>query len=329
MVDRTLYLYYGKTQSSYTKYEDGAFVGLAPNLIKFDPTSPKRQIPIDLTGIFRGLNSLSLTVDLDITNLTSLKQMFMNCSHLYQIDLTSFDTTNITNMDQMFFGCQLKRLVGTFNTDNLQSSVNMFGNDTSISDAPFQDVMRSVLTLSDNYNNKSVLVDNTLESGKRFITALTTNGSYPWHVLVHEYNNELVFDEGEMFIEIDSILPNVIKLVPTSEGYMIYKCTTDDDEHDFNSYYQGEEFLRVVNDYQPVTGEYNLEWGTNEEIYDEETGETVIGYTKDEPRAHWNITQDSEGYYIIESVAYPGQYLSERAGNVAIMSTQHKWSFYD
>lgn len=329
LVDRTLYLYYGKTQSSYTKYEDGAFVGLAPNMIKFDPTSPKRQIPIDPTGIFRGLNSLSLTVDLDITNLTSLKQMFMNCSHLYQIDLTSFDTTNITNMDQMFYGCQLKRLVGTFNTDNLNSSANMFGNGTTISDAPFQDVMRQVITLSDNYSNESVLVDNFIEPRPRTgKTALTTNGSYPWHVYVHEYNNELVFDDGEAVYESD-MLPNVIKIVPASEGYLVYKCTTDDDNYDFDSYYQGDEFLRVINGYEPGAGEYNLEWGTNEEIYDEETGESVIGYTKDEPRAHWNITQDSEGYYILENVAYPGQYLSYMAGNVAITSTQSKWSFYD
>lgn len=43
---------------------------------------------------------------LDVSNITSMNNMFQNCSSLTTLDVSSWDTGNITNMNSMFSGCK-------------------------------------------------------------------------------------------------------------------------------------------------------------------------------------------------------------------------------
>ena len=53
---------------------------------------------------FKGLTSLDLSV-FDTSSVTSMRNMFSNCSGLTSLDLSSFDTSSVTSMDGMFGDC--------------------------------------------------------------------------------------------------------------------------------------------------------------------------------------------------------------------------------
>lgn len=91
---------------------------------------------INITGI---TNISSMFVDcvnltnldlskLDTSNVTNMSSMFSNCSELISLDLSSFDTSNVTNMEQMFYKCfSLTQLdLSNFNTSNVIDMGYMF-----------------------------------------------------------------------------------------------------------------------------------------------------------------------------------------------------------
>ena len=55
--------------------------------------------------------------------------MFMECSSLQSIDLSSFNTTNVNYMCNMFWDCKsLKSIdLSSFNTTNVKAMYGMFG----------------------------------------------------------------------------------------------------------------------------------------------------------------------------------------------------------
>ena len=64
------------------------------------------------------------------TKLTNLSYMFLHCSSLNSIDLSSFDTSNVNNMSHMFAGCSsLESLdLSSFVTSNVKNMKAMFQN---------------------------------------------------------------------------------------------------------------------------------------------------------------------------------------------------------
>ena len=66
--------------------------------------------------------------------MTSMQNMFANCSGLTNLDVSNFDTSNIKYMDEMFWGCSnLTSLdVSNFNTTKATSMGSMFGNCSSL-----------------------------------------------------------------------------------------------------------------------------------------------------------------------------------------------------
>ena len=73
------------------------------------------------------LTSLDLS-EFDTSNVTSMNQMFHNCKNLTSLDLSEFDTSNVTNMNQMFAGCSgLTSLnVSEFDTSEVTNMNQMF-----------------------------------------------------------------------------------------------------------------------------------------------------------------------------------------------------------
>ena len=76
----------------------------------------------------QNLSSITGIINLKTDNVTSMNDMFYNCSSLTSLDVTGFKTDNVTNMRYMFFGCSsLTSLdVTGFKTDNVTDMGDMF-----------------------------------------------------------------------------------------------------------------------------------------------------------------------------------------------------------
>jgi surface protein len=81
------------------------------------------------------LNSIAHLEYLNTANVTDMTSMFLGCSGLDNLDLSSFNTANVTNMSNMFRGCSdlTTIYVGDgWTTDGLTTSSNMFLNCTHL-----------------------------------------------------------------------------------------------------------------------------------------------------------------------------------------------------
>lgn len=67
--------------------------------------------------------------DLDTSQVTSMREMFNECSELTSLDLSNFDTSNVTDMNAMFNGCHsLNSLnLSNFDTSKVKNMRYMFG----------------------------------------------------------------------------------------------------------------------------------------------------------------------------------------------------------
>lgn len=86
---------------------------------------------------FSGCNKLT-SVDLhnlNAENVTNISSMFSSCSSLTSLDVSGFDTGNVTDMSSMLNSCKNLMTVyasGSFNTNKVTSSSNMFRNCTKL-----------------------------------------------------------------------------------------------------------------------------------------------------------------------------------------------------
>ena len=69
-----------------------------------------------------------VSAEINITGMTDTANMFLDCSSLSSLDLSSFDTTNVTSMRYMFLGCSnLSSLdLSSFDTTNVTDMYGMF-----------------------------------------------------------------------------------------------------------------------------------------------------------------------------------------------------------
>lgn len=86
-----------------------------------------------MTEMFRDCSHLKeLDVSyLDTSNVTQMLGMFQNCNELNStLDLSNFDTSKVINMGNMFYGCNnvQKIIVDDFDTSNVTSMQSMFYN---------------------------------------------------------------------------------------------------------------------------------------------------------------------------------------------------------
>ena len=87
--------------------------------------------PVSTYSWFEGLTSLGSIVNIENLNtseVTTMSQMFQNCSNLTSVTLSGFDTKNVTNMSHLFFGCSSLKSVDLsgFDTQNVTTTARMF-----------------------------------------------------------------------------------------------------------------------------------------------------------------------------------------------------------
>lgn len=85
------------------------------------------------SGNSTGIKSFRFLVT-DTSEITSMRQMFYNCSSLTSLDLSNFDTSAVKGFAYMFFGCSsLTSLdLSNFDTSAVTSIFNMFYNCSSL-----------------------------------------------------------------------------------------------------------------------------------------------------------------------------------------------------
>ena len=129
------------------------------------------KAPEDSTDLFKDLNNLTeiagLT-NLDTSEVTSMYNLFRDCSSLMTFDISNFSTSKLTNTRDMFRGCTslLTLDLSTFNTKNINDMRGMFRTCTSLNTLDisaldtssvstltlmFEDVPLASLTLGDNF----------------------------------------------------------------------------------------------------------------------------------------------------------------------------------
>lgn len=95
--------------------------------------------PVDMSFWFNGFKDLVEIEGLDKIKTTytlSTAGMFLGCSSLTELDLSTFDTRGVESMAGMFNGCtKLKKILVNeqlWSTDNVTHSANMFNNTISL-----------------------------------------------------------------------------------------------------------------------------------------------------------------------------------------------------
>ncbi|MCD7892780.1 MAG: DUF285 domain-containing protein [Erysipelotrichaceae bacterium] len=88
----------------------------------------------DMFRYYTNLTSINFNDCFCTSNITSMKNMFVDCNILTGLDLRSFDTSNVTNMSDMFWKCKsLTNLdLTNFDTSNVKYMTSMFNNCKSL-----------------------------------------------------------------------------------------------------------------------------------------------------------------------------------------------------
>lgn len=94
-------------------------------------------VPTTTERWFSGCSNLEKVENisnLDTSNVTTMTNMFENCSKLASLDVSNFDTSSVTNMVSLFSGClQLTNLnLSDFDTSNVTKMNAMFRNCSSL-----------------------------------------------------------------------------------------------------------------------------------------------------------------------------------------------------
>lgn len=80
-------------------------------------------------------STINFSKDFDLSHATSISQMFINCSKVQTLDLSSFNTSNVTNMAGVFQECYNLKSVNLsgFDTSKVNTMEKMFAGCSSLS----------------------------------------------------------------------------------------------------------------------------------------------------------------------------------------------------
>jgi surface protein len=104
------------------------------DIYTYDAGAPITYIKFNGIGSGDGIGNISELVKLNTSNITSMYNMFYNCSNLTTLDLSNFDTSNVTSMADMFYFCEslITLDLSNFDTSKVTNMANIFSNCTSL-----------------------------------------------------------------------------------------------------------------------------------------------------------------------------------------------------
>lgn len=147
---------------------------------------------------------------LDTSNVTSMVQMFSNCSKLINLDMSTLDTSNVTSMSEMFYNCiNLTNLdLSNFNTSNVTGMTGMFSSCYNLTN----------ITFGNNFNTSNIKIMYNMFGSCKKLTSLDLSN----------FNTSNVTDMNNMFYacqELTSLnLSNWNTSNVTGMGSMFQNC---------------------------------------------------------------------------------------------------------
>ena len=106
--------------------------GIDPSAVKRIIVSPGTKTGASAEGMFENFKNLTEIQglnNLDTSACTNMQFMFIDCSSLTSLDLSSFDTSNVTSMADMFIRCSALTTLdlSSFDTSSVTNMFGMFG----------------------------------------------------------------------------------------------------------------------------------------------------------------------------------------------------------
>ena len=196
--------------------------------------------PNKCNGIFFSFNNLTqinFNDNFNTSKVASMGYMFLNCSSLTSLDLSSFNTSNVTAMGDMFRGCSslVSLKLSSFNTSNVTHMNVMFYECSSItrlnlssfntSKVTHMNIMffgcSSLISLDlSSFNTSRVIEMRGMFEGCSSLTSLDLSC----------FNTSNVTDMGNMFQWCSSLTSLDLSSFNTSKvrnmGWMFYECSS-------------------------------------------------------------------------------------------------------
>ena len=143
-------------------------------------------VPTTTERWFSGCSNLEKVENisnLDTSNVTTMTNMFENCSKLASLDVSNFDTSSVTNMVSLFSAClQLTNLnLSNFDTSNVTSMNAMFRNCSSLTN----------LDLS-SFDTNNVTQTSTMFYGCSQLKTILVSSQWTM-VNINSYNSGMMF----------------------------------------------------------------------------------------------------------------------------------------
>ena len=191
----------------------------------------------ELFSNFEKLIRINFNDNFNTAKVTSMQQMFRQCSSLTNLNLSSFNTAKVTTMYAMFDGCSsLTNLdLNNFNTINVTNMSYMLSSCESLSSLNISNFNTlNLTTMSSMFSNCSSLTNLDLSS---FNTANVTNMSYMFYrcssltsLDLSSFNTTKVTSMSQMFSKCSSLtnldLSNFNTVNVTNMGGMFESCSS-------------------------------------------------------------------------------------------------------
>jgi len=139
--------------------------------------------PANSQYLFSGLynaTAINGLQNLDTTSVTNMQNMFYECYHVTNLDLSWFKTGNVTNMQSMFLYCERVQSINfskDFTTDKVSNMNNMFNGCFALQSLNLSSFdTHSVTNMSYMFNSCKAL--QAITFGSEFKTSKVTNMSY-------------------------------------------------------------------------------------------------------------------------------------------------------
>ena len=187
---------------------------------------------LDLTGVtltslremfYNNTDLIDVTLDIDTSRVTTMEQMFRQCTNLTTINgLENFDTSSVTNISYIFEGCSLLTdltPISGWDTSSVTNTSYMFNGCTAITFIDLSDWDIASVTSYDyfcqNSNTLTILYDSTI-----FKTAIVTaNPNVKWvDVGVHTISG-FTSDTSSVTLKINGTNQTI---TPNSNKYFYY-----------------------------------------------------------------------------------------------------------
>ena len=201
-----------------------------PTTTNYDKVQFYKLVSVDLSGLDTSGSGITSMYEmfmnctnlkyvnlsgLDTTSITTTYGMFSGCSSLQSVDLSVFDTSNVVNMDEMFYYCtNLENIKGfeNLNTGKLKRMENIFNGCSKIyifdlGNIDFDNIVTELDYMFDSVDTENVPIPSIIISDSEKLYNKLNDpdsiwGRTPYYAKVVYHGNDGTFNNGNTESEI-------------------------------------------------------------------------------------------------------------------------------